>query len=146
MVIAPYSCFSGVFKPRWQTWMTTNQGMFFLYLALIVWERVQPRWCSSKEFACQWERGKRCEFCPWVGKIPWSRKWQPLQYSCPKNPMDRGAWQATIHGVAKSQTQLSTAQLTAWGTITPHQCPMQWAGTNKNHLSTNHWFVFSCVL
>ena len=29
-----------------------------------------------------------------------------FQYSCQKNPMDRGAWQATVHGVTKSQTQL----------------------------------------
>ena len=28
----------------------------------------------------------------------------PLQYSCLENPMDKGAWQATVHGVAKSQT------------------------------------------
>ena len=32
----------------------------------------------------------------------------PLQYSCLGNPMDRGAWWATVHGVAKSQTRLST--------------------------------------
>ena len=32
----------------------------------------------------------------------------PLQYSCLENPMDREAWQATVHGVAKSQTRLST--------------------------------------
>ena len=31
----------------------------------------------------------------------------PLQYSCLKNPIDRGAWKAAVHGVAKSQTQLS---------------------------------------
>ena len=31
----------------------------------------------------------------------------PLQYSCLENPMDQGAWQATVHGVAKSQTRLS---------------------------------------
>ena len=31
----------------------------------------------------------------------------PLQYSCLENPMDRGAWQAPIHGVVKSQTRLS---------------------------------------
>ena len=31
----------------------------------------------------------------------------PLQYSCLGNPMDRGAWRATVHGVAKSPTQLS---------------------------------------
>ena len=28
----------------------------------------------------------------------------PLQYSCPENPMGRGAWEAAVHGVAKSQT------------------------------------------
>ena len=31
----------------------------------------------------------------------------PLQYSCLRNPKDRGAWQAIAHGVAKSQTRLS---------------------------------------
>ena len=31
----------------------------------------------------------------------------PLQYSCLENPMNRGAWWATVHGVAKSWTQLS---------------------------------------
>ena len=31
----------------------------------------------------------------------------PLQYSCLENPMDRGGWQTTVPGVAKSQTQLS---------------------------------------
>ena len=34
-------------------------------------------------------------------------KGYPLQYSCLENPMDRGAWQATVHGVSKSQTRLS---------------------------------------
>ena len=31
----------------------------------------------------------------------------PLQYSCLENPMDGGAWKATVHGIANSQTQLS---------------------------------------
>ena len=31
----------------------------------------------------------------------------PLQYSCPENPMDRGAWQAIVHGVPKSQRRMS---------------------------------------
>ena len=45
-----------------------------------------------------------------VGSIPGSGKshgeghGNPLQYSCLDNPMDRGAWQATVHGVAKSWT------------------------------------------
>ena len=42
-------------------------------------------------------------FDPWVGKIPWGRKWQHLS-PCLENPMDRGAWQATIRGVTKSRT------------------------------------------
>ena len=36
---------------------------------------------------------------------PWTDG-NPLQYSCLKNPMDRGAWQVTVHGAAKSQTRL----------------------------------------
>ena len=47
----------------------------------------------------------------WAGKMPWGRKWQPLQYSCLENPMDRGAWWATVHRVAKNQTLLSEKQL-----------------------------------
>ena len=42
----------------------------------------------------------------WVGKIPWRRHGNTLQYSCLENPMDRGAWRATVHRVAKSQTWL----------------------------------------
>ena len=37
----------------------------------------------------------------------WATEPNPLQYSCLGNPMDRGAWQATVHGVTKSQTRLS---------------------------------------
>ena len=36
----------------------------------------------------------------------------PLQYSCLENPMDRGAWWAAVHGVAKSRTQLSAFTFT----------------------------------
>ena len=46
------------------------------------------------------------EFSPRVGKIPWSRNGYPLQYSCLESPTDRGAWWATVHGVAESQTWL----------------------------------------
>ena len=40
---------------------------------------------------------------PGSGRSPGGRHGNPLQYSCLENPMDRGAWQATVHGVAKSQ-------------------------------------------
>ena len=37
-------------------------------------------------------------------KMPWRRHGNPLQYSCLENPMDRGAWWATVHGVTKRDT------------------------------------------
>ena len=58
---------------------------------------------SGKEPACQYRRQKRCV---WWGKIPEGGYGNPLQYSCLKNPMDRGAWWATVHKIAKSQTWL----------------------------------------
>ena len=44
---------------------------------------------------------------PGSGKSPEGGNGNLLQYSCLENSMDRGAWQATVHGVAKSWTQLS---------------------------------------
>ena len=40
------------------------------------------------------------------GRSPGEGNGNPLQYSCLENSVDRGAWQATVHGVAKSQTRL----------------------------------------
>ena len=40
------------------------------------------------------------------GRSPGEGNGNPLQYSCLGNPMDRGTWQATVHGVAKNQTRL----------------------------------------
>ena len=44
---------------------------------------------------------------PGLGRSPAEGNGNPLQYSCLENPMDRGAWRATVHGVTKSRTQLS---------------------------------------
>ena len=44
---------------------------------------------------------------PGSGRSPGEGNDNLLQYSCLENPMDRGAWQATVHGVAKSWTRLS---------------------------------------
>ena len=46
---------------------------------------------------------------PGTGRSPREGNGNPLQYSCPENSMDRGAWRATVHGVTENQTeQLST--------------------------------------
>ena len=44
---------------------------------------------------------------PGLGRSPGEGNGNPLQYSCLKNPMDGGAWWATVHGLTKSWTQLS---------------------------------------
>ena len=49
---------------------------------------------------------------PGSGRSPGGGNGNPLHYSCFRNPMNRGAWRATVLGVAKSQTQLSD--------LTPH--------------------------
>ena len=43
-----------------------------------------------------------------LGRSPGGGHGNPLQYSCLENPTDKEAWQATVRGVTKSQTQLST--------------------------------------
>ena len=58
-----------------------------------------------------------------VGSIPGSRRsprgghGNPLQYSCLENPMVRGAWRATVHGVTQSRTR--TGGMTALGSLSP---------------------------
>ena len=64
-----------------------------------------PGATSVEEPTCQCQRPR---FHLRVGKIPWRRIWQPIQYSCLENPVDRGAWRATVHGVAKSDTSAHT--------------------------------------
>ena len=44
---------------------------------------------------------------PGLGRSPGGGHGNPLQYSCLQNSMDGGAWQATVNGVTKSQTQLN---------------------------------------
>ena len=60
-----------------------------------------PGSTSGKEPTCKCRRCKSHRFDPWVGKIPWRRKCNPLQYSCLESPVDRRAWWATVHRVAK---------------------------------------------
>ena len=63
---------------------------------------------SGKEPACQCNTGniRDVGLIPGLGRSPGEGNGYPFQYSCLKNPMDRGAWWAIVHGVAKSQTRL----------------------------------------
>ena len=60
-----------------------------------------------KKSACQCRRCKRCGFDPWVGKIPWRRKWQPTQVFLPRKFHGQRSL-VGVHAVAKSWTWLST--------------------------------------
>ena len=53
---------------------------------------------------------------PGLGRFPGEGNGNPLQYSCLENPMVRGAWRATVHGVTKSQTRLSNFTMGATST------------------------------
>ena len=61
-----------------------------------------PGGSAVKGSTCQC---RRYGFDPWLGKIPWRRKWQPRQYSCLENPINRGGWQG--RGSQQIWTRLS---------------------------------------
>jgi len=63
-----------------------------------------PGRASGKEPICQFRRHKRHGFDSWVRKIPWRRVWQPIPVFLSGEPVDRGAWWATVHRVTKGQT------------------------------------------
>ena len=68
---------------------------------------------------------------PGSGKSPGEGNVNSLQYSCLENPKDKGAWQSTIHGIAKSQMQLS--DLTACTCMHLCVCIMYYIQLNKNN-------------
>ena len=68
---------------------------------------------------------------PGLGRCPGGGNGTPLQYSCLDNPMNRGAWRATVHGVAKSQIWLSIHA----------QCFL--CGSHENWLE-NHYLINMC--
>ena len=64
-----------------------------------------PRWQSGTESSCQ------CRICgldPWFWRSPGVGNGNSFWYSCLENPMERGAWRATVYEVAKSGQWLST--------------------------------------
>ena len=61
---------------------------------------------SGKEPAADAGDGRNMGSIPGSGRSPWRGHGNPFQHSCLVNPMDTGAWWATVHRVTKSQTQL----------------------------------------
>ena len=95
-------------------WIQNNKFTFKIALA---WDETPVklavglyRWLSGKESTCPCRRRRRCG----SGRPPGGRNDNPFQNSYLENPMDREAWQAAVHGVAKSQTRLSTHTNLLW--------------------------------
>ena len=69
-----------------------------------------PSGSDGQESACN---AGDLDLIPGLGRSPGEGNDYALQYSCLENSMDRGAWRATVHGVARSQTQLSNFHFTS---------------------------------
>ena len=78
------------------------------------------RWNSGKESTCQSRRFRRCRFSPWIGKIPWRRKWKPTLIVLP--------W--------KSQGYRSLTGSSLWGHkelhTTEHACTLVFPNNQSN--------------
>ena len=71
------------------------------------WIKGLRRWLSGKELPVSAGDAKDTGSMPGSGRSPREGNVNPLYYSCLGNSIDRGAWRAVVHGVAKSLTQLS---------------------------------------
>ena len=83
---------------------------------------------AGKEPACHCWRHIRHGFKPWVTKVSWKSKCNPLEQSILENSMDRGAWWATVHGVTKMD-------------ITEHIC-----AHTHTHTHTHILFEKACIV
>ena len=77
-----------------------------------------------KESACQY---RRHGFNLWVGNIPWRREWQPTSVFLPGESHAQRSLQATVYGIAKSQTQMSNFHL-----LTLDAASFPWGGNPKS--------------
>ena len=108
---AGMQAWQGLGSPDWGFWSRCgplecppigSEWAGFLY-AHLTWLGF-PGGSNGKESVCNArDLGSMCGLGTSLGE----GNGYPLQYSCLENPMDRGAWQATVHGVTKSQTRLS---------------------------------------
>ena len=107
-------------------------------MELLYYSRVFPGGLDGKESACNSED---LGSIPGLGRSPGGGHGNPLQYSCLENPMDRGAWRATVHSVAESDMteQLSTARYITQRPYLPYKGVLaQEKKKASRHASSSH--------
>ena len=107
-------------------------------------------WHSSKESACNAGATGDMSSIPESGRSPGGGHSNPVQCSCLQNPMDRGAWQATVHRVANSWTQLKplsmrarTQKLTAC--VPRHPWSVVPTPPAVTEISHSQWICLTCA-
>ena len=117
--LPPPSSLSGTFCPSIRQNRRSLIAMFMLLVCFIFSYRTAhcPRSSVSKESACSaGDPGS----IPRLGRSPGEGNGNPLWYSCLENPMDRGAWRATVHGVTRVGHDLASKP-------PPAHCPCMWS-------------------
>ena len=97
-----------------------------------IWGMGFPGVANGKKSACQYRKHKRHRFDTWVGKIPWSRKWQPTLVFLPGKSHGQRSLVDTVHGVVWSWTRLKRLSRHAHTTSPRNTCqwnqllPVEW--------------------
>ena len=95
--------------------------------SIVVWEEIGlPRWLRGKESACQCRRSR---FAPWIGKIPWRRKW----------------WPTSVFFPGKSHEQRSPVGYSPWGCKKSDTTDQPNTHTHTHTIILSHVSIFSSV-
>ena len=91
-----------LFRPKWAV---TMRMLIYLLIRQYLRESF-PGGSVVKNVPANAGAARDWDLIPGLGRFPWGGNGNPFQYSCLRNPMDRGAWKAVVHRVTESQTRL----------------------------------------
>ena len=109
------------------------------------WDRIctSPHRARRASQMAQWERiclqCRRHGFDPWVRRSSAEGNGNPFQYSCLENPMNRGAWQATVHESMQSRFSCVRLFATLWTRGGPRQAPLSMRFSRHKYWSGLPW-------